>query len=1110
MKKNESFRDVFYSSLKKTLKIMRNALILLFVGVLQAHAIDTYSQKTRLSLNFSDTEIAKVLDKIEAESQFFFLYNEKLLDTERKVNITADNQLISVILDDLFKGTNVKYSIVDRKIILAPDYLTSTSEQQQRKITGTVIGKDGSPIAGVNVVISGTTQGTLTDISGKYAIDIPQGAKTLQFSFIGMETQEVSIGSLSQINVTMTESAIGLEEVVVIGYGTVKKSDLTGSVGSVSSDKLVSFPTTDALQALQGKVAGLSIMSNNGAPGSSSTIRIRGGSSITAGSEPLWVVDGFPGASEPAAEDIKSIEVLRDASSTAIFGSRGSNGVILVTTKKGTSGGLKVEINSSYSVSKITKEYKMLDATGYENFANDFTKTKTPSANPLFANPSSAGAGTNWQDVVFRKGFLQTDQVSVSGGTDKIKVYSSVKYSKTDGIVINSNSEILSGRLNLDADISSKLTIGDHLDYSHYTTNNVSSQTWYTGMGGVSGTALVFEPWLGIYNTDGTYTTSVYGYASDNPYAVAIERANQAVADNFSNNMYFDYEIIKGLKLYTSLAVNFNSRRNGDYIPTTLVRNTSSGIASMNTNRGINLNSTTYLTYGKVFATVHKITMMIGHDYQSSNYESFSASAKGFPTNSFSYWGLGYGSTALSPSSGTSKWVMEALYGRLNYSLKDRYLLTFTGRYDGSSRLGANNKWAFFPSAALRWNIKNESFMKSIEVISELSLHAGYGSVGNTNIGAYSSLAGLTGNGVFRFYNGQRVNAIIPSSVSNENLSWEANTMSNVGIDLGLFKSALNLSVEFYNNETKNMLYYVPLPLYSGYTGMTQNFGEFRNRGFEFTIGTNLSARDFTWSSDFNISFNKPTVIKLPGGDVFTGNSPLNNVTPFILRVNQPTNSFWAYVYTGVDATTGKAMYADINGRDTNGNLTGEPDGKVNTDDQKIIGNANPKFTFGWVNDFKYKDFDLNIQFNGSYGNKMMNCTRMEIESMAELKNTTVSAYADAWTPANTNTDVPLAGSQSQYIYSTRWLEDASFIRLQNIGLGYSLPSFVISKLRTSKFRFYISIQNAFILTKYKGYDPEVFWNPSGSTTNTNICRGMDYDAYPRTRNYTAGINITF
>jgi TonB-linked SusC/RagA family outer membrane protein len=539
----------------------------------------------------------------------------------------------------------------------------------------------------------------------------------------------------------------------------------------------------------------------------------------------------------------------------------------------------------------------------------------------------------------------------------------------------------------------------------------------------------------------------------------------------------------------------------------------------MSTDRTINLSNSAYLTYEKTFAVIHRLTLMVGHDYQSNNYEGFSASAKGFPNDSWIYWALGTATTALNPSSGTGSWKMEGIYARLNYSLKDRYLFTFTGRQDGSSRFGADNKWAFFPSAAVRWNVKKESFLKDINAISDLSLHAGYGTNGNTDIGSYQSLATLNGNGIYDYVNGIRVVAVVPTSVANTKLSWESTVMTNAGADISLLNGKVNFSGEFYNKETTGLLYTVPLPKYSGFENMLQNIGKFRNRGVELTLGTNLTKGDFNWSSDFNISFNKTTVVKLPNGDLIAGYSPLNNTSMWILREGETTNSFWGYVYKGVyqqgndipaGEAVGHAKYADINGRDANGKLTGQPDGKIDSDDKTIIGNANPDFTFGWTNDFVYKGFDLNIQMTGSYGNQMVNATRIELESMYNPDNTTRSAYADAWTPSHTNTDVPLIGSETQFTYSSRWVENASFLRVQNIALGYSLPASVTNVLKISKCRLYVSVQNALILTKYSGYDPEVTWNPANSTLVGNVFRGMDYDAYPKTRNYTMGINITF
>jgi hypothetical protein len=399
--------------------------------------------------------------------------------------------------------------------------------------------------------------------------------------------------------------------------------------------------------------------------------------------------------------------------------------------------------------------------------------------------------------------------------------------------------------------------------------------------------------------------------------------------------------------------------------------------------------------------------------------------------------------------------------------------------------------------------------MQSIDAISQLNLHAGYGSNGNTGIGSYLSLATFTTNDIYAFFNGNRQTAVAPASVANALLTWETSKMTNIGIDLGLFKDKLKFSAEWYNRESTDMLYQVPLPNYTGYQTMWQNFGDYRNRGFEFTLGGDLTSGGLTWSSDFNISLNKSTVVRLPGSDVFGGGSPFSGERPFILRQGETTNAFWGYIYDGVDATTGVAKYKDINGVDANGKLTGTPDGKIDGSDRTIIGNANPKFTYGWVNNFVYKGFDFNIQINGSYGNKILNATRAEMETMMNLNNTS-TAYFDAWTPSHTNTDVPKVGTQTGYIFSTRWIENGSFLRVQNIALGYSLPPSVVNMLKISKCRLYVGVQNAFVITKYKGFDPEVLWNPTNSNTNTNIFRGMDYDAYPHTRNYTMGINITF
>jgi TonB-linked SusC/RagA family outer membrane protein len=1101
----KKFRDYYGRILlrffsKKTIRVMKLTLILSILTISQLWATESYSQMTKLTVKLEDVKISDALKEIENQSEFFFLYSPKLIDVERKVNIDAEKESIKDILINIF-DEKVKFIVYERQIILTPSEVTSLGEaMQQQKITGTVKDEKGNPLAGVTVLLKGTTLGTLTDMSGKYIITNPPKNATLIFSFVGMTMQEIPSNDKNLIDVVMKEVAIGLDEVVVVGYGTVKKSDLTGSVGSVSSDKLVAFPTTNVLQSLQGKVAGLTITSNNGGPGSSSTIRIRGGSSISTSSDPLWVVDGFPGAPEPQAEDIQSIEVLRDAAACAIYGSRGSNGVIIVTTKKGTAGTLKLDASVATTFMNVSKKIDVLNATDWAKHVNAINKTQHPLSADIFTN-TDLGAGTNWQDVIFRTGMLNTYQASVSGGSDKVQVYASAKYSSQSGIIINSSNDVFTGKLNIDAKVTDKTTVGAHVDYGHWTNENVSSQGWYSTLVGAVGTALQFDPNLGIYKADGsTYSTAKYSFGGnkDNPYAIAVAPTNETVGDNFSINMYYDHEIIRGLKFYTSLALSLESDRNGTYSPRSLLN--SIGSAGLSTNRNINLNSTTYLTYNKTFADIHKFTLMVGHDYQMSNYEGFSCGSSLVAEDNFLFWNLGSGTKTSTPGSFTSKWIIESFYGRLNYILKDKYLLTVMGREDGSSRLGSNNQHGFFPAASARWNITKEPFMQSISQISQLNVHAGYGSNGNTNLPTYASFATLGSGGAY-FQGGVRQGTVIPTSLANLDLTWETSKMTNVGVDLGLFNGKLNFGAEWYNRESTDMLYYVPVPDYTGISNQWQNFGDYRNRGIEFTLGGNLTHGDFNWSSDFNISFNKSTVVRLPSGDVKDGASYATNNPPFILREGETTNTFWGYKYLGANPDDGHAQYAKADGTPTE-----------NTDQAQlqILGNANPKFTFGWVNNFTYKGFDLNIQINGSYGNKLINATRAVMESMSDGSNTTPYAWNNSWTTVGQITDVPLAGSENRVTGSSRWIEDASFLRIQNIALGYSLPSSVVNMLKISKCRFYISMQNAFLLTKYKGYDPEAFWNPRQDNPSSNMFRGIDFDSYPHSRDISIGIQATF
>lgn len=889
------------NALKKTLRIMRWSLFLLIVSIFQAQAISGYAQKTKLSLDFESASVATILNEIENSSEFYFLCNRKFVDLERKTNIQINNEPIDKVLTEVFRGTDVEYVITGRQIVLTPGkYFSQAKENLQPKtITGTVTNESGEPIPGVTIIVKGTTQGTITDADGNYALTNVPGNATLVFSFVGMKIQEIAVNGKTFINIIMEEEMIGIEEVVAVGYGTMKKSDLTGSIASVSSDQLNTFPTHSIEQALQGRVAGVQITSLNGSPGSEVKIRVRGSTSINANSDPLYVVDGFAGASLPPTEDIQSVEILKDASATAIYGSRGANGVILITTKRGVAGELKIEANASYSVQKISNKIDMLDAERFAQYQNDYFEA-TGSATVPYPNPSALGAGTDWQDVIFQLGGLQNYQVSISGGTDKLKVYSSGKYYNQEGTIIGSDYEMFNGRSNIDFAFSEKIKLSTQMQFNHYYKNGAPTQNLQSGGNGVISGALTFQPDLGIYDNNGNYTLATVGDARNNPYAIIKEMPQETIGDNFVWNTYADIEVLRNLKLHSSFGFQRGSSRYGSYISKTIIQGAdNNGEARMSSNRSETIITENYLTYSNMFSDAHKVNIMAGYSYQSRKDEALWAGSNGFLTDAFLFWNLGGGSSLTTPGSSLTKWVMSSYYARFNYNYKDRYLITVTGREDGSSRFGANNKWAFFPSLAFAWNVKQEPFMQNIDKLSHLKIRASYGLTGNTEIGSYKSLARL--KNVLAIMGGERVNAVVPSSVANSDLSWESTAQSDIGLDFGFLNGKINFALDYYSMTTSDLLYEVPLPNYSGYSTSLRNWGKVRNRGFEFAVNSIVSDKLFKWTTDFNISFNKNEIIELPEGDVIWSGMPggIFASSTHIRTVGHPNGVFYGFVFSG-------------------------------------------------------------------------------------------------------------------------------------------------------------------------------------------------------------------
>lgn len=1109
------------------MKVVLTQVIILTTFAVCSIASDLKGQEilnNKLSIKANNKEIRKVLSEIERKTQVRFTYSSAVVNVHREVSFDFSDTNLSEVLKDIF-NSEIAYEVRGNRIILKPGHTTasnsttspipSISEYFALDVTGNVTDENGMPLPGASVLEKGTTNGTSTDVNGNFTLSVMGANSVLVFSFIGYSTQEVTVGTRTTFDVQLVPDMRTLSEVVVVGYGTVKRSDLTGAVSSVKAEELTAYPAIDAVQALQGRAAGVNISATNGAPGADMKIRIRGGTSINASSDPIFVVDGFVGAALPPPEDIESMEVLKDASATALYGSRGANGVIMVTTKKGAAGKTQINFNSSYTTQREINRLDLLNADQFMDYISE--------ARPGF---QSMGFDTDWQDMIFRRGAIQNYQLSISGGTEKVNYYVSGAYFDQQGVIINSDYDRFTLTSNVNIKATEKLNVGVNLFARRNTSNGVRTQEGSGGLTpGVVASAFKFEPDQGIYKPDGTYTTARLNDPHDNPYAVATELENETVNDRYQANVFGEYAILKDLKFRTSFGTTINNSREGRYSPTSLTEGRNvGGWGYINAGKSTLFLNENYLTYEKAITDSHNLKVMGGYSFQSSRNETWGAEAQDFLSDAFSFWNLDGSALWQSPSSGLTESQISSYYGQINYSFNSKYLVTVNARYDGSSNFSANNKWAFFPSGALAWNMKSEPFMSDVNAVSFWKWRVSYGRTGNQAIAPYQTLARFSP--VFTIINGQTVNAVRPTTVANDDLTWETTAQFNIGADIGLFNDRINITAEYYRMVTSDLLFSVELPQYSGYTSQLKNIGEVENKGFEFTISSVNLDRALKWNMNLNFSANRNKVLSLPGGnDIQYSSGPghlvgLGNTQ--ILREGYPVGSFWGWIYDGVyqegdtfipgggfEQVAGGEKFRDIDGvRDSNNKLTGEADGVLNASDQTIIGNPHPDFIWGWNNDLSYKNFDLSLFFQGSQGNDMLSYTLMELNLMSGINNATTAALR-RWTPENTDTDVPKASTGRTRRVSTRWIHDGSFIRLKNVSLGYNFPTTVLERIKISKLRIYVSVQNILTITDYEGYDPEVNYRSSNATdSNRNV--GLDYGSYPNAKSYTVGLNIGF
>jgi TonB-linked SusC/RagA family outer membrane protein len=1001
------------------------------------------------------------------------------------------------------------------------------SASAQQNVRGNISDTNGESLIGVTVIIQGTTIGTTTDIDGNFNLSAPPDA-VLEVSSMGFVSQTLPVNGQTNFNITLAEDAKILDEVVVIGYGSVKKSDVTGSVSSVKAEEIQAFPVLNAGQALQGRAAGVAVQTQNGGePGADISIRVRGNSSLNASSDPLIVVDGFVGASFPQQNDIESIEILKDASATAIYGSRGSGGVILVTTRKGVSGRSIVELNTTYSTQQTTNRLDLLDANGFAQYQNMIRSNAG-------AAPYSQGlVDTDWQDEIYRDGNTQNYQLAISGGSENINYYLSGTYFDQKGILINSDFERIQFLANIDAQVNDRFRVGMNSVFSRSDQNGVSTQsTGSDAIGSVNGggddvvsLAFRFAPDVGRFNEAGNFSQNTVGDDIENPWAVATQIRNETQTDNARTNMYADYRLFDGLNFKSTLGYRTQNSLEGYFKPQTFVL--SAGGAFLESVKRTNLLFENYLTLTRPVG-LGTLTATAGHSYQKRTTEGLEAGARELLTDAFSWYNLEAGQIdQRTVDSRFSESEIESIFGRVNFEWANKYLVTATVRRDGASNFAANNKYAIFPSVAFGWKMSNENFLIDNPTISLLKLRASYGLTGNQAIGPYESLS------IFNVQPPSVVDGAFGVELAREanpDLKWETSTQTNIGVDLGLFQDRITLSADYYNIDTDDLLAVDRASnFYLGTTDLDvlRNVGSINNNGIELSItSNNINKNGFRWTTNLNYARNRNEVVSLSGGSEIIGSGApgyFSGATTYILREGQPLGVFWGWDYQGVyqggaipdgtalaatsfdedgNAIAGEPLFAEV--ADEEGNF----DGMIDDNDRQIIGDPNPDFTFGINNTFTYKSFDLNIFFQGAVGGDIYNLTAIQLFNG---DSNALTDILDSWTPTNTDTDIPRAAIRGRE-RSTRFVEDGSFVRLKNVAVGYTLPESILGNVGFSAARITLSAQNLLTFTNYSGLDPEVSYFGSGgeSTGDDNIIQGHDFGNYPNLRSITFGLNLKF
>lgn len=1106
---------------------MKIVSTLLLVGTISTFAGTTYSQSSKVSLNLNNVSIEQVINEIENNSEFYFLFNQKLIDVNRKVNVNVEKTPIKDILAQLFDGDNVDYVVYDHQIILTPKDGTRglASKLQQIKVTGTVTDANTKePLPGVNIVVSGTTNGTVSDVDGKYTITVPSGDAVLVFSYVGYITEQQALNGRTTVDITLVPDIKSLEEVVVVGYGVQRKTDVAGSISVASSEDVLKNSSFNALQGLKGKAAGVNIFTNSGNPSGNTRVVIRGINSINTTSDPLYVVDGVQMTDFQFVNpnDIERVEVLKDASAAAIYGARGANGVILITTKRGTGEGegVTVSYNGWVSVGKLAKkvdlmnakEFMQMEDTGFANFSKYAQSASKAGmvvdrSDPLLFDASGNPLyDTDWQEEATRKAVSYNHQLSIQQQGKNSAVGAFLNYTDQEGIMLNSYMKRINGKLTYDATPKKWLSTGINLMVNHTWANDLDE----TG-GGQTARRTMWEmpPIIPVKFPDGKWSNSQFSgsklnlglEAMSNPVHELTTRKMDRFRTKVFGNAFLDFKILNGLDLKTQIGIDANKSTSKNYSPNDLINISSpNGSASMSNTDTYYWQEETYLTYNKSFG-MHRVNAMAGLSWSQSTATSLgTGTVTGFTTNYFGYDNLGAGTTPSAPSSSWSRWDMNSYFLRGSYTLNDKYLATVTARMDGSSRFGKNNYYGFFPSAALGWIISNENFLKDVSWLSNLKLHTSYGRTGSSEISTYSTLAKISSGTVL--LNGTRASSANVSGLANPDLQWEKTDQFDIGINLGLFKNRVNLEMDYYHKLTSDLLLNKPIPYSTGFSSVTDNIGEVSNKGLDILLTTsNVKTQDFSWESTLNANFNTNKIEKLGDNneDILTDPSFVGGNV--ILRVGQSLSSFYGYRRLGTWGADEAAEAALV------GAVPGEAKRSAT---REIIGKGLPDWTGSFINTFTYKNLDLTVDLQFVYGVDTWQLYFHSMEDRCGIANGFATILYDGWTPTHQNTMVQQIRQQNysgqNSMADSHWVCDGSYLRGNLIQLGYTFDNKMLSKLKMKKLRAYASVSNAFLINSkdFLGYDPEAVSNTSQFGQN------IFFYQYPKPRTFTLGVNVSF